>query len=167
MSFVKHFSYDLPQRPESGGLPGQPSQRRKGDRVTLDPKPLDPDPPATLADDWWQAGVVYQIYPRSFAASPSGPCGDGYLWRDPAGRDRRGRPRPPNNWLSFFGGSGWTWDEGRQKFYFHTFLAEQPDLNWRNPAVPEAQLAMVHGWLDRGVDGFPLGGFHTFYKHAH
>ena len=99
-------------------------------------------------------------------ATRAGPYGDWYLWRDPAGRDRRGRPRPPNNWLSWFGGSGWTWDEGRQQFYFHTFLAEQPDLNWRNPAVPDAQLAMVRGWLDRGVDGFRLDVFNTFYKHA-
>ena len=97
-------------------------------------------------------------------ADPAGPYGDWYLWRDPAGRDRRGRPRPPNNWLSFFGGSGWTWDPGRGQFYFHTFLAEQPDLNWRNPAVPDAQLAMVQGWLDRGVDGFRLDVFNAFFK---
>ena len=97
---------------------------------------------------------------------PTGPYGDWYLWRDPAGRDRRGRPKPPNNWLSFFGGSGWTWDEGRQQFYFHKFLTEQPDLNWRNPAVPAAQMEMVRGWLDQGVDGFRLDVFNTFFKHA-
>ncbi|MBI2776961.1 MAG: DUF3459 domain-containing protein [Chloroflexi bacterium] len=99
-------------------------------------------------------------------SEPDGPYGDWYLWRDPAGRDRRGRPRPPNNWLSWFGGSGWTWDPGRGQFYFHTFLAEQPDLNWRNPAVPAAQLSMIRGWLARGVDGFRLDVFNAFFKAA-
>jgi alpha-glucosidase len=97
---------------------------------------------------------------------PDGPFGDWYLWRDPAAVDRRGRPRPPNNWLSFFGGSGWTWDDRRGQFYFHTFLAEQPDLNWRNPAVPDAQMEMVRSWLNRGVDGFRLDVFNVFYKDA-
>ncbi|HEX5590439.1 MAG TPA: alpha-glucosidase [Candidatus Limnocylindrales bacterium] len=103
---------------------------------------------------------------RASRAGRTGAFADWYIWRDPAGFDRRGRPRPPNNWLSWFGGSGWTWDEGRGQFYFHTFLAEQPDLNWRNPAVPAAQLAIVKGWLDRGVDGFRLDVFNRFFKRA-
>ena len=89
---------------------------------------------------------------------------DWYLWRDPAGW-RRARPLPPNNWQSFFGGSGWTWEPRRGQFYFHTFLAEQPDLNWRHPPVREAQLAMVRGWLARGVDGFRLDVINTLFKH--
>jgi alpha-glucosidase len=90
---------------------------------------------------------------------------DWYLWMDPSGFDERGRPLPPNNWLSWFGGSAWEWDEPRQQFYMHTFLVEQPELNWRNPAVEEAQFAMVRGWLDRGVDGFRLDVFNAFLKH--
>ena len=83
--------------------------------------------------------------------------------RRPAGAvGRKGRP---NNWVSFFGGSAWTWDEVRGQFYLHTFLPEQPDLNWRNPAVEAAQLAMVRGWLERGVDGFRLDVFNVFLKH--
>lgn len=95
---------------------------------------------------------------------PAGPFGDFYLWRDakPGRFGRRGRP---NNWASFFGGSAWTWDETRGQFYMHTFLPEQPDLNWRNPAVREAMLTMVRGWLDRGVDGFRLDVFNAFFKH--
>jgi alpha-glucosidase len=96
---------------------------------------------------------------------PNGPYGDFYLWRD----GRRGRVgsrlRKPNNWASFFGGSAWTWDEGRQQFYMHTFLPEQPDLNWRNPAVRTEMLEMVRRWLDRGVDGFRLDVFNAFFKH--
>jgi alpha-glucosidase len=98
--------------------------------------------------------------------SRTGPYADWYIWRDPAGHDRRGRPRPPNNWQSFFGGSAWTWEPAREQFYMHTFLVQQPELNWRLPAVQEAQLAMVRGWLDRGVDGFRLDVFNAFFKHA-
>ena len=105
---------------------------------------------------------------RSFEASrrdPSGPFGDWYLWRDGV-RDRFGRLQKPNNWTSFFGGSAWTWDESRGQFYMHTFLPEQPDLNWRDPAVRTSMLAMVRGWLERGVDGFRLDVFNAFFKHA-
>jgi alpha-glucosidase len=98
-------------------------------------------------------------------ASREGPYADWYLWLDPSGWDADGRPLPPNNWLSWFGGSAWEWDAGREQFYMHTFLVEQPELNWRNPAVEQAQFDMVRGWLDRGVDGFRLDVFNAFLKH--
>ena len=98
-------------------------------------------------------------------ASREGPYADWYLWLDPSGWDAEGRPLPPNNWLSWFGGSAWEWDAGRQQFYMHTFLVEQPELNWRNPDVERAQFDMVRGWLDRGVDGFRLDVFNAFLKH--
>lgn len=101
---------------------------------------------------------------ESSRASRQGPFANWYLWRDPAGFDSRGRPRRPNNWVSFFGGSAWTWEPRRGQFYLHTFLSEQPDLNWRNPAVEEAQFRMVRRWLARGVDGFRLDVFNTFLK---
>ena len=90
---------------------------------------------------------------------------DWYLWRDPLGIDDDGTPIPPNNWLSWFGGSAWQWDEPRRQFYMHTFLVQQPELNWRNPAVEDAQFKMVRGWLERGVDGFRLDVFNAFLKH--
>jgi alpha-glucosidase len=99
-------------------------------------------------------------------ASTSGPYADWYIWRDSPGRSITGRRRPPNNWRSYFGGSAWTWDEGRGQFYHHTFLAEQPDLNWRSPAVREALLGVVRTWLDRGVDGFRMDVFNVFFKDA-
>jgi alpha-glucosidase len=215
---------------------------------------------ATFGDDWWQNGIIYQIYPRSFADSDGDGVGDlpgitsrlgylsdlgvdalwlspiypspgldvgydvsdhtsvdpifggdaafdrfvaeahkrglrvvldlvmnhtsdqhawfqasrssrdnayadWYLWLDPAGYAEDGTAIPPNNWLSWFGGSAWQWDEPRRQFYMHTFLVEQPELNWRNPAVEEAQFRMVRGWLDRGVDGFRLDVFNAFLKH--
>ena len=105
---------------------------------------------------------------RWFEASRSGregPYADWYLWRDPAGSRPDGRPLPPNNWVSFFGGPGWAWEPARAQFYFHTFLAEQPELDWRSAAVEEAQFRMVRGWLERGVDGFRLDVFNIFLKH--
>jgi alpha-glucosidase len=97
-------------------------------------------------------------------ASRDGPYADWYIWRDAAGRSLTGRPKPPNNWRSFFGGSAWTWDPGRGQFYMHTFLPEQPDVNWRNPATRAALLDVVRTWLSRGVDGFRLDVFNTFFK---
>jgi alpha-glucosidase len=97
-------------------------------------------------------------------ASRTGPYADWYLWRDPAGRDGDGHPLPPNNWVSFFGGPGWQWDPKRKQFYFHTFLVEQPELNWRAPGVEAAQFDVVRGWLARGVDGFRLDVFNAFLK---
>jgi alpha-glucosidase len=105
---------------------------------------------------------------RWFASSRSGrsgPYADWYLWRDPAGTDADGSPLPPNNWVSFFGGPGWEWEPARRQFYYHTFLVEQPELDWRTPAVEAAQFDMVRGWLARGVDGFRLDVFNAFLKH--
>jgi alpha-glucosidase len=99
-------------------------------------------------------------------SSRSGPYADWYIWRDSPGPALLGGRRPPNNWRSFFGGSAWTWDEGRGQFYMHTFLPEQPDLNWRNPDVRAAVLEVVRTWLDRGVDGFRLDVFNVYFKDA-
>ena len=240
-------------------------RRAKTSAQAVDARPSQPVAGAAFGDDWWQRGVVYQVYPRSFADSnddgvgdlpgliekldylndgterslgidaiwlspihpspgfdvgydvadydavdpvfgtlddfdrlvaeahrrgirimldlvmnhsssahrwfeesrrdPAGPYGDFYLWRDGV-RDQFGRLHKPNNWASFFGGSAWTWDRTREQFYMHTFLPEQPDLNWRNPAVREAMLTMVRGWLERGVDGFRLDVFNAFFKHV-
>ena len=102
-----------------------------------------------------------------FTASRDGRDGskaDWYLWRDAAGLDPHGRPRPPNDWVSWFGGPAWTWEPRRGQFYHHTFLAEQPEVDWRAPGVEAAQFDMVRGWLARGVDGFRLDTFNVFLK---
>jgi alpha-glucosidase len=72
-----------------------------------------------------------------------------YLWHDP-----KPDGGPPNNWLSVFGGSAWTWDEASGQYYYHAFLAEQPDLNWREPAVRRAMYDVLRFWLELGIDGF-------------
>lgn len=82
------------------------------------------------------------------------PYTDYYIWADPKGFDEAGHPIPPNNWLSVFRGSAWAWAEERQQFYFHQFLAKQPDLNYRNQRVREEMMQVLRFWLDRGADGF-------------
>ena len=74
---------------------------------------------------------------------------DWYIWKDP-GPDGG----PPNNWVSEFGGNAWQYDETTEQYYYHTFLKEQPDLNWRNPEVQEAMFDAMRFWLDKGVDGY-------------
>jgi alpha-glucosidase len=74
---------------------------------------------------------------------------DWYLWHDPAPDGG-----PPTNWLSVFGGSAWEYDAATGQYYYHAFLKEQPDLNWRNLAVQTAMFDTLRFWLDRGVDGF-------------
>jgi alpha-glucosidase len=76
---------------------------------------------------------------------------DWYIWRDAAAGGG-----PPNNWRSHFGGSAWEWDAPTGQYYLHSFLREQPDLNWRNPAVRAAMYDALRFWLDRGVDGFRI-----------
>lgn len=61
---------------------------------------------------------------------------------------------PPNNWLSVFGGSAWKLDELSNQYYLHSFLPEQPDLNWENPRLRDEMCAILRFWLERGVDGF-------------
>jgi len=86
---------------------------------------------------------------RESSLARTSPKRDWYIWRDPAPDGG-----PPNNWLSVFGGSAWQFDAATGQYYYHAFLREQPDLNWRNPQVVDAMLDVLRFWLDRGVDGF-------------
>jgi len=94
-------------------------------------------------------------------ASRDDPRRDWYLWRDPAPDGG-----PPNNWLSQFGGPAWTLDQLTGQYYYHAYLREQPDLNWRNPEVREAMFQVLRFWLERGVDGFRLDAFRRLVKDA-
>ncbi|MFH8386356.1 alpha-amylase family glycosyl hydrolase [Kitasatospora sp. NPDC018058] len=82
-------------------------------------------------------------------ADPHGPRRDWYVWRDPSPGGA-----PPNNWITLFGDSAWTWDDATRQYYLHSFLPSMPDLDWRNPAVQDAMFDVARFWLDRGVDGF-------------
>jgi len=86
---------------------------------------------------------------------------DWYIWRDgaPGGG-------PPNNWLSEFGGPAWAFDAASDQYFYHAFLAAQPDLNWRNPQVRAAMRNVMRFWLNRGVDGFRVDVISHLIKDA-
>ncbi|MBV8716551.1 MAG: DUF3459 domain-containing protein [Chloroflexi bacterium] len=91
---------------------------------------------------------------RESRASRTNAKRDWYIWRD-----------TPNNWLSVFGGSAWTFDEATRQYYYHAYLKEQPDLNWRNPAVQDAMYDVLRFWFDKGVDGFRIDALRQVMKH--
>jgi alpha-glucosidase len=84
---------------------------------------------------------------------------DWYIWRD-----GKGPGQPPDNWISEFGGSAWKFDPTTGQYYYHFFYAEQPDLNWRNPAVKTAMFDVTRWWYKRGVAGFRLDAVDTLYE---
>ena len=98
--------------------------------------------------------VQHPWFQAALRAGPGSPERARYLFRD--GRGDAGE-LPPNNWISCFGGSGWTWvtePDGRPgQWYYHMFAEEQPDLDWTNEQVLEDFDAILRFWLDRGVDG--------------
>ena len=77
---------------------------------------------------------------------------DFYLWADAV----------PNNWVSNFGGPAWEPHDGR--FYYHAYLREQPDLDWRNPEVRAAMLDVLRFWCERGADGFRIDALRQLIK---
>lgn len=92
-------------------------------------------------------------------ASRNSPKRDWYIWAE-GGADGA----LPNNWLSIFGGPAWEWDALSGQYYLHSFLREQPDLNWRNPQLKAAMLDVLRTWLERGVDGFRIDVAHYIMK---
>jgi alpha-glucosidase len=86
--------------------------------------------------------------------SRDNPKADWYIWCD----------TPPNNWQSCFDGAAWTCAPERNQYYYHYFMRQQPDLNWRNPAVKQAMWDAVRFWLDLGVDGFRLDAVGTIFE---
>ena len=82
-------------------------------------------------------------------SSKDNPYRDYYIWRDP-----KADGSAPNNWISIFGGPAWTLDKETGQYYMHSFLSEQPDLNWENPKVREEMQGVLRFWMDLGVDGF-------------
>ncbi len=109
------------------------------------------------------------------ASSRTNAKADWYVWNDgvPASSagvsayqkrfEHEGRV-PPNNWTSLFGGSAWEWVAARHQFYYHKFYKQQPDLNWRNPAVEQAAFGAMRFWLDRGIAGFRLDAIPTLFE---
>jgi len=84
---------------------------------------------------------------------------DWYIWRD-----GKAANEPPNNWTSTFGGPAWQLDPATNQYYYHYFYIQQPDLNWRNPAVKDAMFDQTRFWYKRGVAGFRLDAVDTLYE---
>jgi alpha-glucosidase len=111
------------------------------------------------------------------ASSRENPKADWYVWNsgipvnspgvgDFQRKNEHDNLVPPNNWESFFGGSAWEWVPARRQFYYHKFYKQQPDLNWRNPAVEAAMFDVMKFWLRRGVAGFRLDAIPELYEDA-
>jgi alpha-glucosidase len=108
------------------------------------------------------------------ARSRTNPHADWYIWNDGKPTTNQHAPNahlgpkgwvvPPNNWSSLFQGSAWEWVPARGQFYYHFFYKQQPDLNWRNPAVEKAMFDAMRFWLDRGVAGFRLDAITTLFE---
>jgi len=102
---------------------------------------------------WFQAAL---------ASPPGSPERARYIFRDGSGPDGS---RPPNNWVSQFGGPAWTRLPDGQ-WYLHLFEQGQPDLDWTNPEVADEFDRILRFWLDRGVDGFRVDVAHGMVKSA-
>lgn len=87
-------------------------------------------------------------------SSRDNPKADWYVWVD----------TPPNNWQSCFDGDAWTYVPDRDQYYYHYFMRQQPDLNWKNLEVKKAMWEAVRFWLDLGVDGYRLDALGTIYE---
>jgi alpha-glucosidase len=138
----------------------------------IDPKFGTLEEATSLIDDIHDAGmkVVFDLVVNHTSdqhpwftqsrSSRDNPKSDWFVWKDP-----RPDGSPPNNWIGDFGGGAWEFDETRQQFYLHTFLPEQPDLNYRNPEVLDAMLDNMRFWFDSGVDGLRLDSLPFVMKH--
>ena len=104
-------------------------------------------------------------------SSRTDPKHDWYVWNDGkpgtganAHTGPHGSVVPPNNWVSLFGGSAWEWNGQVGQFYYHRFYKQQPDLNWRNPAVEHAMFGAMQFWLNRGVAGYRLDAIPELFE---
>jgi alpha-glucosidase len=91
--------------------------------------------------------------------SRTSPLRDWYIWRE-----GKAPGHPPNNWVALFGGPAWQLDPKTGQYYYHFFYPQQPDLNWRNPAVKNAMFDVTRWWYKRGVAGFRLDAVDTLFE---
>ncbi|XP_070502896.1 maltase A1-like [Chironomus tepperi] len=90
---------------------------------------------------------------------------DYYIWRTPQIDEVSNIPVPINNWISIFRYPAWKWSEIRQQMYYHIFLYQQPDLNYRNPKVVQEMKDVLKFWMSKGVSGFRVDAIpHLFEK---
>lgn len=94
-------------------------------------------------------------------SSRTNPKANWYVWAN-------GKPngQPPNNWISLFGGSAWTYVPARRQYYYHEFYRQQPDLNWRDSDVRRAMYGIARFWMNKGVSGFRLDAITSLFEDA-
>ncbi|XP_053594544.1 alpha-glucosidase-like [Microplitis demolitor] len=90
------------------------------------------------------------------------PYDEYYIWKD--AKMVNGTRQPPNNWLSVFHGSAWTWNEQRKQYYFRQFTPQQPDLNFRSAALRKEMEDVLVFWTNRGIDGFRVDAIIHAYE---
>ena len=100
----------------------------------------------------------HEWFGKSLSMDPK--YGDYYVWQN-ASSFNGSEPVPPNNWVSIFRGSAWTWRPEREQFYLHQFDPGQPDLNYRNPDVKQEMLDVLTFWMDQGCDGYRMDAVNT------
>ncbi len=89
---------------------------------------------------------------REALRDPSCKYRDYYIFK----KGKNGGKNPPNNWMSFFGGSAWTLDEASGEYYLTSFTPQQCDLNWENPQLRREMYDMMRFWMDKGIAGFRI-----------
>ncbi|XP_071552168.1 maltase A3-like isoform X3 [Panulirus ornatus] len=154
---MKDFGYDVANFTEIDPIFGSMADfddlvttlHRKGLKLVMDFVPNH----SSDQHEWFQRSVRCED-----------PYTDFYIWANSSGVDANGTQIPPNNWLSVFRGSAWEWNDERQQFYFHQFLPEQPDLNYRNHLVREEMKKVLTFWLKKGVDGFRIDAIKHLFE---
>ena len=108
---------------------------------------------------------THSWFQDALASAPGSPERARYFFRD--GRGDTGE-RPPNDWISAFGGPAWTRttdpDGQPGQWYLHLFAPEQPDLDWTNPEVLADFADVLRFWFDRGVDGMRIDAVSAMAK---
>lgn len=151
---MKDFGYDVADyrdvHPDFGDL--ETMDRLIGECHSRDIRLLLDFVPNHSSDQhaWFQESRSSRVNPKR----------DWYIWRD-----AKADGSLPNNWISVFGGPAWTFDDLSGQYYLHSFLKEQPDLNWRNPEVVRAMHDVLRFWLGRGIDGFRIDVMGMVIKH--
>ncbi|XP_059622439.1 maltase A1-like [Phlebotomus argentipes] len=155
---LKDFGYDISDynsiQPEYGSMEDFEALIEKaeeiGIRIILDFVPNH----TSDQHDWFQKSVRRETGFEDF-----------YVWH-PGNVNKTGHRVPPTNWVSVFRGSAWTWNEERGEYFYHAFLKEQPDLNYRDPKLVEAMKDVVRFWMRKGVSGFRIDAIPYLFEVA-
>ena len=63
------------------------------------------------------------------------------------------------------GNTNWHYDQKAKAYYYHTFYAHQPDLNFNNREVQQEIMRIMNFWLKMGVSGFRVDAAYHVIRH--